>query len=205
MKYILISTLSVLIFIASANLWILGYNTEIFHTEGLVPKREYVVVFGAGVKENGEPSQLLKDRLLLAVRLIEMKRVEKVLISGKAKEGERSETKAMYDFLKKEAVPSELIQVDKGGYKTLITIENAKQIFSIDNAIFVTTDFHMPRALFLAALNNVRAIGLTTDSSHYKKRWIYWIREYFSRPLAFVEGYTRFRMPRFILDYIPSI
>ena len=69
-------------------------------------------------------------------------------------------------------VPSEDLQPDFGGRRTYDTCYRAREIFQIDNAILVTQEFHLPRALFTCNLLGIEAVGVAADLRPYRgARW----------------------------------
>ena len=56
---------------------------------------------------------------------------------------------------------------DHAGFDTWATMERARSIFGVRDAVVITQGFHMPRALYLADEAGIEATGLTADLQHW--------------------------------------
>jgi SanA protein len=137
--------------------------TEISDKEPL----RIAVVFGAGVRENGEPSLALEDRIITAVELYRAGRVRKILMSGDNRFQNYNEPAAMREQAIKRGVPSENVVADYAGRRTYDTCFRAKEIFGIERAVLVTHEFHLNRAIYLCQAAGIDSIGITADRRTY--------------------------------------
>ncbi|HYP51868.1 MAG TPA: ElyC/SanA/YdcF family protein, partial [Pyrinomonadaceae bacterium] len=125
------------------------------------------IVFGAGVRENGEPSHALEDRIITAAELYRSGRVRKILMSGDNRFENYNEPAAMREQAIKRGVPSENVIADFAGRRTYDTCYRAKEIFGVERAVLVTHEFHLNRAIYLCQAAGIDSVGITADRRKY--------------------------------------
>jgi len=147
-----------------------------------VPQTRVVIVFGAGLLRDGSAGPVLRDRVETAVKLYQLGKVEKLLMSGDNRFIEHNEPQAMRQYALDLGVPDKDIVLDYAGRRTYDTCYRAKYIFQVDSAILVTQSFHLPRALFLCSWFGVESTGVEANNHYFLKRSrIYWnTRELFA-------------------------
>jgi len=148
------------------------------------PHMPVAIVFGASVLRNGKPSDILKDRLLTAYDLYHQKKVEKILISGDGRHQGYNEVDAMQSYLMQLGIEQNDLLVDRKGNDTFLTIQHAKNDFGVSNAILVTQNYHLYRALFLANALGMDAYGVASDKHIYQKILTFSAREIFANVKA---------------------
>jgi SanA protein len=126
------------------------------------------IVFGAGLTRSGEPTAILQDRVATAANLYFAGKVKKILMSGDNRFVYYNEPGAMRDYALKLGVPEDAIVLDYAGRRTYDTCYRAKAIFGVDQAILVTQDFHLPRALFTCNALGMTTVGVTAVGRTYK-------------------------------------
>ena len=144
-----------------------------------VPKFRTALVFGAGLRNNGSPTQVLKDRVETAVELYKTGKVEKLLLSGDNRFFNYNEPAAMASYALDLGIPQADLVLDYAGQSTYDSCYRAKVIFKLDQAILVTQSFHLPRALFICNQLGLESIGVSADQQKYwTTSTLYWqIRE----------------------------
>ena len=152
---------------------------------------DYVVVLGAGV-HGRELSGALKARMEIAIRLVKTGFVGAILLSGDGTETYYNETRAMQRFALLEGVEHNQIYLDPKGYSTYDSILQARNIFNIEKAYFVSQRFHLPRVLWLAESVGMEALGLPTEA--IDEEAYYALREIPARSKDFLLHF---------LDYVP--
>ena len=162
-----------------------------------VPTDRVVIVFGAGLRRDGGPTAVLRDRVQTAVQLYQTGKVEKLLMSGDNRFVDYNEPEAMRQYARSLGVPDEAIVLDYAGRRTYDTCYRAKAIFGVESAILVTQDFHLSRALFTCNALGVKATGVESNNYYYLKRSrLYWnIREQFATVTAFWDVYFEKPLP----------
>jgi vancomycin permeability regulator SanA len=127
------------------------------------------IVLGASVQSSGEPSDALRDRLLVAIDLYNQNKVERILVSGDDGQFHIDEIRAMRKTLEDGGIPSDKILEDGHGYRTYESCKRAVQTFDIKSAIIVTQRFHIGRALYLCNKLGMNATGVSSDLTTYQR------------------------------------
>jgi SanA protein len=156
------------------------------------PSAPVAVVFGAGLKVNGEPTVILRDRVETAAQLYFTGKVQKLLMSGDNRTINHNEPGAMRDYAVSLGVPSSAIVLDYAGRRTYDTCYRARAIFGLDSVLLVTQAFHMPRALFLCNALGLKAAGVQANNEHYwpPLLFIWNLREQLATVGAFLDVYV---------------
>ena len=168
------------------------YSWNKIHSVDEAPSERVAVIFGAGLRRDGTPTAVLRDRVETGVSLYFSGKVEKLLMSGDNQVVEYNEPEAMRQYAISLGVPEEVIVLDFAGRRTYDTCFRAKAIFGVNSALLVTQKFHLPRALFLCNALGVKAVGVEANNRTYWKRsLLFWnIREYFATFTAFKDLYV---------------
>ncbi len=166
------------------------------YTPDDAPSKGAAIVFGAGLWWDGTPSPVLRDRVATAAELYFSGKVEKLLMSGDNRFENYNEPASMRDYAISLGVPAEAIVMDFAGWRTYDTCYRAKAIFGLQEAILVTQNFHLPRALYTCRFLGLDAVGVDADRRDYRQSSLfYWnVREqlatvgalwdvHFARPL----------------------
>lgn len=132
-----------------------------FSTE-TAPEKPVAIVFGAGLLANGSPTPALEDRLATVALLYEAGKVTTILLSGDNQADTYNEPAAMQAYTVGLGVPEGSTLLDPLGLDTYDTCYRAYTVFGIQEAILVTTDFHLPRALYLCNSLGVDSVGVAT-------------------------------------------
>ena len=125
------------------------------------------IVFGAGLRRDGTPTIVLKDRIMTAVDLYKAESVEKILMTGDNRFSYYDEPTSMAKFAKENGIPQKDLVLDFAGHSTYDSCYRAKKIFGIDKAILITQSFHLPRAIFICKQLGVDALGVASDKRQY--------------------------------------
>ena len=137
------------------------------YTEGDAPARRVAIVFGAGLLRDGTPTAVLRDRVEQAANLYFAGKVEKLLMSGDNRFIDYNEPESMRRYAVQLGVPDAAIVLDYAGRRTYDTCYRAKAIFGVSQAILVTQQFHLPRAIFLCNMLGVDGVGVDADLRTY--------------------------------------
>lgn len=140
-----------------------------------VPAERVAIVFGAGLRYDGSPTAVLRDRVETASQLYFGGKVEKLLMSGDNSTLDYNEPESMRQYAISLGIPDADIVLDYAGRRTYDTCYRAKAIFGVERAILVTQDFHLPRALYLCNALGVEAVGVKANNIYYRKiSRLYW-------------------------------
>lgn len=165
------------------------YAAKISYSAAQAPSAPVAIVLGAGLYRNGAPTPVLRDRVSAAAQLYFAGKVRKLLMSGDNRFIDYNEPAAMYTYALELGVPGADIVLDYAGRRTYDTCYRARVIFGVTDAIIVTQDFHLPRAVYLCNQLGVRAVGVSADLRAYQRSSLaYWnLREILASPVAIWE------------------
>ncbi|MBN1430020.1 MAG: YdcF family protein [Anaerolineae bacterium] len=133
------------------------------YTADQVPGRRVAIVFGARVYPDDRPSAMLADRVAAGVELYQTGKVDVLLMTGDNSYLEYNEPDVMKAYAMQLGMPGEAIVVDYAGRRTYDSCYRARHIFQVDEAILVTQNFHLDRALLLCNALGVKAVGVWAD------------------------------------------
>jgi len=173
------------------------YAINRIYESGDSPRKRVAIVFGAGLRRDGTPTAILRDRVETAVNLYFSGKVEKILMSGDNRFENYNEPEAMRQYALSLGVPAQAIALDYAGRRTYDTCYRAKAIFGVENALLVTQKFHLPRALFLCRALGLDAAGVEANQRTYRNEslLIWNIREQLATISAFVDVYVSNPVP----------
>jgi SanA protein len=161
-----------------------SYKGYIYSDIGTIPSAPVALVFGAGLKNNGAPSDVLSDRVLSAVELYNAKKVQKILMSGDNGNKNYDEVTAMKKLAVEKGVPEKDIVLDYAGFDTYDTCYRARDIFDLRDVIAVSQEFHLPRVLYTCNELGVKAVGYSADKHEYVMAQAWKVREFLARMKA---------------------
>ena len=136
-----------------------------------------VLVLGASVYPDGTPSDILADRLEVAVDLYKAGAAKAIICSGDNRTSHYNESDAMKAYCVALGVPSEDVYVDHAGNTTYESLYRARNLFGADRIIVATQAYHLYRALFAANCLGMEAWGVATDKGAYDNQLHYSVRE----------------------------
>lgn len=175
-------------------LWILLWfprdcRSRVFTRESLPAGSGPALVLGAGYYADGEPSPVLEGRLETALALYRGGKVPWILVSGDNRAHNYNEPLAMRRWLIKRGVPASQVVSDYGGRRTYDSLRRAQAVFGVSRVVLVTSDFHLPRALFLAKGMGIAAVGVSsgTESLSARARAGFLARESLARNVAVLD------------------
>lgn len=140
-----------------------------------------ILVLGCFVRENGEPSGMLHDRLRRAVELYESGTAPKLLMSGDHGTVEYDEVATMKKYAVDAGISSENVFMDHAGFSTYESIYRAKEIFQAKRILIVTQEYHLYRALYIAEQFGLEAYGVSADYRSYSGQIMRDVREVLAR------------------------
>ncbi len=157
-------------------LLIMRFSKNIASPEA-TPARRVAIIFGARIYPDGRLSAMLEDRVMAGVDLYHAGKVDVLLMTGDNSVVEYNEPAAMRQRAIQSGVPAADIVVDYGGRRTYDSCYRAGAIFGVQDAILVTQDFHLERALLVCSGLGLDVVGVAAD---YQRP-----RGYSRRSLAF--------------------
>jgi vancomycin permeability regulator SanA len=174
-----------------------AYSLSRIYSTETSPTRPVAIVFGAGLRRDGTPTTVLRDRVETAVELYNQGKVSKLLMSGDNRFEYYNEPKAMRQYALQLGIPDEDIVMDYAGRRTYDTCYRAGAIFGVKKAVLVTQLFHLPRAIYTCNNLGVEAVGVKADRAYYRKitRFFWNVRELPATLTAMVEVHLTRPLP----------
>ncbi len=165
-------------------------------------KYDCIFVLGCGVHPDGTPSHMLQDRLETAYALYQSGASDYILVSGDNGRVDYNEVGVMKEYLMEKGVPEEAIYMDHAGFSTYESLYRAKAIFGVERMVVVTQEYHLYRALYIAADRGIAADGVAADVRRYYGQTMRDVREIVARNKDF--WYCIFNpKPTYLGDKIP--
>jgi vancomycin permeability regulator SanA len=156
-----------------------------------IPQYSVAIVFGAGIKSDYTPSDILKDRLNTSYQLYIEEKVDRILLSGDNTSEGYSEPQVMYDYLvfTLDVDPDDIVR-DYAGLRTYDTCARAKDIWGINQAILISQGYHLSRAIFTCNELGIQSTGYSATQYQYENEEYYKLREIFAIHKAVLDVYV---------------
>lgn len=145
-----------------------------------------ILVLGCKVKANGEPSDMLEDRLRRGVELFHAGSAPKLLMSGDHGTMTYNEVQSMKQYAIDNNIASGDVFMDHAGFSTYESLYRAQDIFQAKKIIIVTQEYHLYRALYIANALGIEAYGVHADYRQYSGQTARDIREILARNKDFL-------------------
>ncbi len=186
--------------VAAINIRMVSYSNSRIGKE--IENADCILVFGCGLKTDGTPSDMLKDRLITGIEAYKNGLADKIIMSGDHGKADYDEVNAMKSFAVDMGVPSEDVFMDHAGFSTYESLYRAKEIFEADKIICVTQKYHLYRALYIAKNLNIEAVGISADIRKYRGEYAREAREILARTKDFCASVFKPK-PKFLGETIP--
>ncbi len=161
-----------------------------------------ILVLGARVQNSGEPSDILKDRLITGIAVYEADASDRLLMSGDHGQDDYDEVNAMKDYALAEGISSEAVFMDHAGFSTYESLYRARDIFQVKSVVIVSQQYHLYRALYIARALGLNAYGVAADRHTYSGMPRFEAREILARCKDVL--YSLFQpLPTYLGDVIP--
>lgn len=147
-----------------------------------------IIVLGAGVRDDGTPTWMLEDRIIVGINLYNNGTAPKIIMSGDHGRIEYDEVNTMKEYAVNDGVPSEDVFMDHAGFSTYETMYRAKEIFGAKKVVIVTQEYHLYRAMYDAKRLGLDAYGVSADLRNYSNMQYYReFREWIARTKDFFQ------------------
>lgn len=163
-------------------------NLIISMDEAINIKPDCIIVLGAGVRSDGSPSPMLKDRLITGIELYENGVSDRLLMSGDHTKKGYDEVNVMKKYAIDEGISSEHIFMDHAGISTYDSMYRAKEIFQANKVVIITQKYHLYRALYIAEKLGIEAYGVPADVRTYAGQDLRELREKAARVKDFIKS-----------------
>ena len=144
-----------------------------------------IVVLGAQVKEDGTPSVALERRLTAALESYQEKPQLIIVCGAQGINEPRAEGDVMRDWLIEKGVRPEDVVAETASFNTRENLLYARAIMEhrgLSQALIVTSDYHVARALALCRQTGIAATGKGSPSKPE-----YFIKNHFREGLSWIK------------------
>ena len=145
-----------------------------------------ILVLGAGVRDNGRPTDMLADRVTVGVRAYKTGVSDRILMSGDHGRRDYDEVNVMKDFAAERGIPKDDIFCDHAGFSTYESMYRAADIFGAKKIVIVTQSYHLYRAVYDARKLGIEAYGISADERNYRGQKYMDAREVLARAKDFI-------------------
>ena len=160
-----------------------------------------VLVLGAGVRD-GNPTPMLRDRLITGISLYKSGAAPKIIMSGDHGREDYDEVNVMKSYAVENGAPDSDVFMDHAGFSTYDSVYRAKAVFEADSIIIVTQKYHLYRALYIAERLGVNAVGVSADLDDYSGQLKRDLREIAARDKDFFSCLFK-PEPKYLGEKIP--
>ncbi|NLY71061.1 MAG: DUF218 domain-containing protein, partial [Clostridiales bacterium] len=200
--------LAVLIILLIAPLTINGYVIN-YSKDYIIDKDEAgqieadcILVLGAGLKPDGTPNYMLRDRLDTGIDLYFKGLAPKLLLSGDNGFKGYDEVNAMKRYALDSSVELNDIFMDHAGFSTYESMYRARTVFDVQKVIVVTQEYHLYRALYIARKLGLNAYGVAAEPHTYVGQSMREVREILARNKDFFKAIIKPK-PKLLGEVIP--
>lgn len=157
----------------------------VYRDVDMTPEREVGLLLGTSPGVGGQTNLFFSTRIEATKELYEKGKIHHILVSGDNSTAAYNEPEMMRKALIKAGIPESDITLDYAGFRTLDSVVRAKEIFSLTGSFtIISQPFHVERALFLARVNDIDAIGFGAANISLRIGAMPYIREIGARWLA---------------------
>ncbi|MDZ7853520.1 MAG: ElyC/SanA/YdcF family protein [Halomonas sp.] len=194
-----LALLAALLFV-SANFYMLGRTKGKIEGELSRCGSETVgIVFGTSHwTRSGARNPHFEGRMNAAANLIQLGRVDHLLISGDNSTRYYNEPVSMWRDLRGRQVRDGDMTLDYAGFSTFDTLARARDVFGVERALLITQDWHLPRALFIGEALGLEVTGCAAPERAVAGIWRLKLREWVARVATLGDLYLWEREPHFL-------
>lgn len=145
-----------------------------------------ILILGCLVRENGEMSMMLRDRMDEGIALYHAGAAGKIIVSGDHGRTDYDEVNRMKAYAVENGVPAEDVFMDHAGFSTYESMYRARDIFGVKKMIVVTQKYHLYRAVYNARALGIDAWGVPSDPRRYGGQLYRSLREVLAQDKDFV-------------------
>lgn len=128
---------------------------------------DYIIVFGAAVRPDGEPSAVLRHRLDAAIAWAKGRPQVRFLVTGGLGDYPPSEAEAMRGYLSRRGVEDAAIVTEPQGLDTLSSafhcIEILQRSSDVGSVVLCSSSYHQPRCWLI-----FRALGVAATTAEVR-------------------------------------
>ena len=164
-----------------ANSVILQYTPRIMAPAN-APTSSLALIFGGGMKNEVEMSDMQWDRVEVGAQLYNSGRVAQLMITGDDGNFRVDEITAMTNRLVALGVPTSSISADPHGYRTYESCIRESKLYGVTSTIVISQSFHLPRIQYFCEHFGIRTTPVHADLRVYENMaWAGNMREWLAR------------------------
>ena len=176
----------------------LSTGSQLYQDIESLPPQDTALVLGTSKYIRRTLNPYYQYRIDAAIELYKQNKVTHFLLSGDNAHRSYNEPWTMKRDLLKAGIPEENITLDYAGFRTLDSVQRAKQIFEANSLTIVTQKFHCQRALFIANHFSMDTVCLVVPSPSGWANTKIRIREVLARTKALLDLYIFNVQPKFL-------
>ena len=124
---------------------------------------------------------MLRDRLDMGLRLLDLGAGPKLLMSGDHGQTDYDEVNVMKNYALDRGIASQDVFMDHAGFSTYESMYRARDIFCAETVIIVSQQYHLSRAVYDARALGLDAWGVAAEDINYLGQLMRNIREILAR------------------------
>jgi vancomycin permeability regulator SanA len=195
----IILCIAALFFVLYVHTSIMKYAPEIKTPSGFTGSTTSVaIIFGGGMKKNGEMSDMQWDRVQTGIEMYNTKKVGQLFITGDDGALHADEISAMRKRIVDAGVPASDLLIDPHGYRTYESCWRENRVYGLQNAVAISQSFHLPRIMYLCEHLGVHITPVAADVRDYHSLWVAHVREWLARMKAVLQIEITRPLPRII-------
>lgn len=202
-KYLVLFVSIFLLVVLLINIYVLSFSKNyILDNISDLEKTEVWLVFWARVMLDWTPSDILKDRLEVALKAYENKKISKIIVSWDNSKDKYDETTSMSMYLINKWINSDDIYLDYAWFDSYDSLFRVKELFWVKKIILFTQEFHLKRTIYISKRLWIDTVWISTDLQKYIHADYYNRREILARVKAFLDVEIFKSAPKFLGDKI---
>lgn len=193
---------TILLIVVSNLLIVLQTRNFLFDNVDDIPQHKTGIVLGTSRNlKSGKPNTYFYHRMSAAAQIYHAGKVNFLILSGDNRTIYYNEPEQMRRELLKYDISDTVLYLDYAGLRTLDSMIRSREVFGQDSIVVISQKFHNQRAVFVARINGIKAIGYNATDVLPGQGIRVQVREVFARVKVFVDIITG-KKPRFLGDSI---
>lgn len=173
---------------------------RIFNNPEKVPEGRVGLVFGCDDEIGGRENLFFRYRIDAAAELWKTGRLRCIIVSGDNRTDFYNEPRKMRQALIAAGVPGKKIVCDFAGLRTFDSVVRAKEVFGVEEVVFISQRFQSERAIYLANAKGMDAVAYEARDVSSRQGWKTWMREVGARVKMWLDVHMLDTKPRHLGD-----
>ena len=184
-KILFFTAIIITVAITAVNIYVVTESSKHIYApenvQSIPTNTDCIIVLGAGLKNDGTPNHMLRDRLDLAASLYNEGVSKKILLTGDHGSEKYDEVNAMKNYMLSKGIDEDVLYLDHAGFSTYDSMYRAKEVFCVDSAVVITQKYHLYRSVYIGNAVGMNIYGVNSDPYTYVNQTYRNIREYLAR------------------------